>query len=178
MKFEPARVISPPVVVTVLLSVTLPPARTIKLPLKFDAPFPNVIALASRKFTFLAPLILTVEKLLATLLAVTSPAPTILRLFAAVTTPFNVSVDAAEVVPIALLLAVITLPAKTAAPVPVRAPTALTPVPLSVIASAAKFTLFTLSVAPLATVVPVATVPSAVAVAAVNVPVLTVVAPV
>ena len=177
IKLAPAKVISPPVVLTALVSVTLPSACAVKLPVSVDVV--KAILLASTSDTFLAPVMLTEPKSLAALVAVTSPAPAILMAFAAeYTAPLIVNNEAAEVVPILLAAAVITLPVTVAAPVPVSAPTPPTPLPLMVIASAAKVTLSTFKVAPLVTVVPAPVAPNALILAADSVPACTCVKPV
>ena len=87
-------------------------------------------------------------------------------------------VSAPSLIPIVASDASVMSPFMSAAPLLCRAPLALTPVPLSVIGSAFRVTLFTRRVAPDATVVPAAVAPKALAFSATSVPAFTFVAPV
>ena len=177
IKLVPVKVMSPPELTTLFATVRLPPACTVKLPVKLDAPLPKVIALASRKLTFLAPLILTVVKLFAALVASTSPAPLIRRLPGAVTVPVKVRTEAPDVVAILAPEMVVTEPDMPAAPVPVSAPLPPTPVPAILMLDSLNVTAFISTVAPLVTVVPPPATPSAFAFDAMIVPAFTAVAP-
>jgi hypothetical protein len=155
-------------------TVTAPAACTESGPLRVDAL--SVMALASRSDTLPALVAVTELKLLAALVAVRLPAPTMVNGVAAVTTPPSVSDDAAEVVPTVAVFAVI-VPATEVVPVPVSAPAPPTPTPFRVSGSATRATLLTFSVAPAATVVPLVVAPRALLLAATSVPALTLVAP-